>query len=170
MLNLIFIWSCIPKCCLTIYLAYPKHRHLQAGSAHLVSARHCWVWFTSDRYLTQHITARGWNHSSNRITVVPTPATCLFIPASDFQMHLFLSLCFFSSLSSKSLQPDFQTGMLTEQHSMYQGASGNIRKLLFIWNVFPLLFFSSTLYIQWHGKDHFLWITSTFSAVWMIMC
>lgn len=51
----------------------------------------------------------------------------LLHPASDFQMHLLVLLCFFISfLASKFLQPDFQTGVLTEQRSMEQGASGNM--------------------------------------------
>ena len=90
----LYTWSCLPKCCLTIYFTLlfksttvPPLQHLSLGE-HLSLFQH---FDDSDRCLTQHITKGGRrDHSAEMLTLVPT---CLFIPSPDFTMHLLMSLC-----------------------------------------------------------------------------
>lgn len=85
---------------MTIYLTYPKTQKFWSWHPSLGKQTcHCWVWFTSDRYPTQHITTgRGWKWQTHScagtsdmfiypcvwFSVAPAPLTVLPPPPFFF--------------------------------------------------------------------------------------
>lgn len=121
------------------FTRYQNHKCLKYCISHSMSTHPCSGRLSSDRCLTQHITAVGesggeggdWG-GTDLLLVVPTLPTCLFNPASDFRAPAHLPVC---SLSAKSLKPQIQKcrsvripkcGMSKEQLSTLVITSGNI--------------------------------------------